>query len=101
MIDVHLYSDRLHDLCDRIGNDDPRMREEAWRDYERCARAPNFGAALVGSHVPAAREALGSDALNAWERSFLESLIHYSNPSDKQLSTLKAIVAKARRGDRR
>lgn len=54
-----------------------------------------------GPHVSAAQEALGSDRINAWERDFLGSLIRdYPYPSDKQLATLEAICAKARRASR-
>jgi hypothetical protein len=91
VFDIDLYLALLQDLRDRLKHDDPVIQKAAETDYERCARAPNFAAALmeeVAPHASAAREALRSGAIN-----------DYPNPSQKQLATLKAICAKAQRGD--
>ena len=50
---------------------------------------------MIEDHVAAAREALRSNGLNDWELDFLRSMVHIRWPSEKQLNTLEALVAKA------
>ena len=90
-----LYCDLLQDLSDRLKSDDPEVREEAVRDYERAARAPEgFMAALRTHHAAIRLALLRSDRLNNWEINFLASLTGTANPSQKQLAVLASICAK-------
>jgi hypothetical protein len=60
----------------------PRIEEKPWR--------------------VAAREALATDRINAWETSFLQSLLdHYRSLSPKQSAALEAICARASRSNDR
>lgn len=35
------------------------------------------------------------EKLNLWEENFLESIVHFDHPTQKQIDTVKMIVAKA------
>jgi hypothetical protein len=95
-VDLPLYCEQLREFSERFRSDDRAVRDAANRDYEACAGKPGFAEKLmVIAHVSTARACLRrSDALNAWERSFLGSIAHCRTLSEKQRAKLSAISAR-------
>lgn len=92
---LDLYCDKLSDLRNRLKSDNPWIKDAAEREYERCARSPNFTAALLGHRDTALWCLRHSAGLNAWEIGFVSNMLHAVNPSQRQWQTLATLFVKA------